>query len=125
MKKNKFIPLFLTLFFSLIFSSSNLQAEITTRKINENLILLKVNNLNSVLYSDDKLSILVNSEHTAIDEELINVIKDITGKPLDFIIYTHFHGDEQQDQIVFDNKPAIYVIHKNTLKRITKKNFIY
>ena len=68
-----------------------------------------------VLIGNDGV-ILVDDQFAPLSEKIKKSIAGISGKPIKFIVNTHFHGDHSDGNKVFGSEGSIIVAHENARK---------
>jgi glyoxylase-like metal-dependent hydrolase (beta-lactamase superfamily II) len=66
---------------------------------------------------------IIDDQFAPLSEKIIKAIGTVTGKPVQFVINTHFHGDHAGGNANFGEKGAIIVSHENARKRLEADSF--
>ncbi|NJO25244.1 MAG: MBL fold metallo-hydrolase [Bacteroidia bacterium] len=66
---------------------------------------------------------IIDDQFAPLSDKIITAIGTVTGKPVQFVINTHFHGDHAGGNTNFGNKGAIIVSHENARKRLEADSF--
>jgi len=71
----------------------------------------------TLLVGDDQV-VLIDDGVEPIAAALIDSVEEIAGRPVDFVINTHVHGDHVGSNAAYANAGAIVVAHDNIRKRL-------
>jgi glyoxylase-like metal-dependent hydrolase (beta-lactamase superfamily II) len=71
----------------------------------------------TLLVGDDQV-VLIDDGVEPIAAALIESVADVAGRPVDFVINTHVHGDHVGSNAAFANTGAVVVAHDNIRKRL-------
>lgn len=66
---------------------------------------------------------IIDDQYAPLSDKIIAAIGTVTGKPVQFVINTHFHGDHSGGNTNFGGKGAIMVSHENARKRLEADSF--
>jgi glyoxylase-like metal-dependent hydrolase (beta-lactamase superfamily II) len=137
MKSLKYFSLFTLLTLSLIFLPCPVQCqsgEFHIQKVTENLYMIgSTIGANVAFLITEEAVLCVDAKYFPYQgEQIIAKIRQVTDKPIKYLIYTHYHGDHTQGAQAFPSSTLI-IAHKNTLKnmeedglaRIEKDKTIY
>src|SRR5579864_3963328 len=76
---------------------------------------------NSVfLVTNDGVLVIDTRQHPRAGQELINEIRKVTGKPIRFVINSHFHGDHTFGNAAFQAAGAQFIAQQETPKILQK-----
>ncbi len=131
MKFTFFIP-FLFLFSSLISvaqtdgdknGTANTQpgTTISVQKITETIYMLKGKGGNIGLNIGNDGVLMIDSQFGDVTPEILNIVKDRTNKPIQFLVNTHHHGDHTGGNKNLINTGTLIYAHDNAYKNIFKK----
>ena len=75
------------------------------------------------------VSVMVGDEHVVLIDDamvptapaLISAVEEIAGRPIDFVINTHYHGDHTGGNAQLANDGTLVVAHDNLRKRLLEK----
>lgn len=113
MNRTGLILLILLVSFFIFFNSSDISAESKVSQISDHIYLLTTNQINSVLYADDEISVLITNEPTDITDNLLESARELAEKPLKFIISSHFHNNAD-NKLAFTDPGSIFILHENS-----------
>ena len=71
----------------------------------------------TLLVGDDQV-VLIDDGVEPIAPALIETVAEIAGRPVDFVINTHVHGDHVGSNAAYANAGAVVVAHDNIRKRL-------
>lgn len=71
----------------------------------------------TLLVGDDQV-VLIDDGVEPIGPALIETVAEIAGRPVDFVINTHVHGDHVGSNAAYANAGAVVVAHDNIRKRL-------
>jgi cyclase len=71
----------------------------------------------TLLVGDDQV-VLIDDGVEPIAPALIQTVAEIAGRPVDFVINTHVHGDHVGSNAAYANAGAVVVAHDNIRKRL-------
>ena len=71
----------------------------------------------TLLVGDDQV-VLIDDGVEPIAAALIESVADVAGRPVDFVINTHVHGDHVGSNAAYANSGAVVVAHDNIRKRL-------
>ncbi len=71
----------------------------------------------TLLVGDDQV-VLIDDGVEPIAAALIESVADIAGRPVDFVINTHVHGDHVGSNAAYANAGAVVIAHDNIRKRL-------
>jgi glyoxylase-like metal-dependent hydrolase (beta-lactamase superfamily II) len=78
----------------------------------------KMSGGNITLMVGDEYVVLIDDSFTPLGEALLGKIEELAGRPADFIINTHAHGDHTGSNQFLTENGAIIVAHDNLRKRM-------
>lgn len=73
---------------------------------------------NIALLAGDEHVLLVDNGMAPLADDLMATIEEIAGKPADFIVNTHYHGDHTGNNAAFADDGALVFAHENLRKRL-------
>ena len=115
------ILLTLSLFFvtNLIIEAQNKEVKITSQKITENIYMLQGQGGNIGLFVGDDGVFMIDDQFAPLSKKIINKIKEITDKPLSYLINTHWHGDHTGGNENMKKEGFLIISHENVRKRMS------
>ena len=97
--------------------------EIQPQKVAENLYMLKGAGGNIALFAGEDGAFMVDDQFAPLSEKILAAVKQITDKPLRFVINTHWHGDHTGGNENMGKAGALIVAHENVRKRMSSEQF--
>ena len=118
----KLIYVFLGLFsFNGIAQNDTDDVTITSEKLTDNIHVLYGRGGNIGLAIGDTYAYLIDDQFGALTEKILSKVKQITDKPVKFVLNTHWHGDHTGGNENLGNSGAIIIAHDNVRKRMSKR----
>ena len=116
----KFIQLF-TL--SILFSSSTLisqnsEVTINTTKLSDNVYMLVGSGGNIGISAGDDGVFIIDDQFARLTPKILEAIKAISDKPLQFLVNTHYHGDHTGGNENMTKQGVKIIAHENVRKRL-------
>lgn len=113
----------LTACFILTFSTTLAQrnfddVEIRTEKVADQIYVLFGAGGNIGLALGDDAAYLIDDQYAPLSEKILAAIREITDKPLKFLVNTHWHGDHTGGNENFGKMGAILIAHEAVRKRM-------
>ncbi len=115
------ILLTLSLFFvtNLIIEAQNKEVKITSQKVADNIYMLQGQGGNIGVFVGDDGVFMIDDQFAPLSKKIIDKIKEITDKPLSYLINTHWHGDHTGGNENMKKEGFLIVSHKNVRKRMS------
>ena len=114
----------LTLTASLSWAQRDFSAvEIQPEKVAQNLYMLKGAGGNIALFAGEDGAFMVDDQFAPLSEKILAAVKQITDKPLRFVVNTHWHGDHTGGNENMGKTGALIVAHENVRKRMSTEQF--
>lgn len=66
---------------------------------------------------------LVDDQYTQLSEKIIAAVRQLTDKPIRFVVNTHWHGDHTGGNENLANTGAVIVAHENVRVRMSSEQF--
>lgn len=66
---------------------------------------------------------LIDDKYTNLTDEMLNAIREISDKPIKFIINTHWHPDHVGGNVELGKTDSIVISHDNTRERLATEQF--
>jgi glyoxylase-like metal-dependent hydrolase (beta-lactamase superfamily II) len=110
-------------------SLSNLDAiyashlEINITKLTDNIYVIQGSTVNVIVSIGNDGVILVDDQYAPVTEKIKSVIANLTGKPIKFVINTHWHPDHTGGNENLGEAGAIIISHENVRKRLSSDQF--
>ena len=77
------------------------------------------------VFINDKEVILIDNSYEIIEDVLMASLREITDKPIKFIINTHFHHDHSDGNRAFGKQGIPIISHQNAKKRMMEDAELY
>jgi len=68
------------------------------------------------LVTDEGVLLIDTRTHPRHGKELLDRIRQVTNKPVKWVINSHFHGDHHMGNVVFKELGATFIAHKDTAR---------
>lgn len=112
-----------------LFASSLLNAQmnevvIKTEKITDNIYMLKGRGGNIAIYVGYEEVFMIDDQFAPLSSKIIKAIKNITSKPIKYLVNTHWHGDHTGGNLNMQKEGATIVSHTNVRKRMSEAKVI-
>lgn len=107
---------------------NNVKEEVTyfkIEKINAQFYMLVGGGGNVGVFINDKEVVLIDNTYEIIEDVLMASLREITDKPIKFIINTHFHHDHSDGNRAFGKQGIPIVSHQNAKKRMMEDAELY
>jgi len=113
--------IFLCLIFSVSLNAQGRfdQVEITTEKVSDNIYMLQGAGGNIAILTGDEATIMIDDQFAPLSEKITAAIKELTDRPVDYLINTHWHGDHTGGNENFANAGAMIIAHENVRKKMS------
>lgn len=111
------------LFTSIAFSQDKKEIKVTTNKVSDSIYMLVGQGGNIAVSIGDDGVFMVDDQFAHMTPKLLEAIKNITNKPIKFLLNTHWHGDHTGGNENMNNEGAIIVAHENVRKRMSVDQF--
>ncbi|MDF2738003.1 MAG: fold metallo-hydrolase, partial [Nitrososphaeraceae archaeon] len=98
--------------------------EIIINQINNGTYMLVGKGGNIGLSVGDDGVLLIDSQFEQLTDKILSSISKITGKPVRFVINTHWHQDHTGGNENLVNNGAIVVAHENVRERLSTEQFV-
>ena len=99
-------------------------AEVTTRKVNENLFLLYGLGGNIAVSTGNDGVLIVDSQIPIIFPKIIKAIKKLSDDKIIYTINTHWHWDHSDGNLVLDSDETKIISHSNARENMQKGGLI-
>ena len=98
--------------------------EIKPVKVTESIYMLRGAGGNIGLAVGNDGTFMIDDQYAPLTEKILAAIKDITDKPVEFLINTHWHGDHVGGNENINGEGAILVAHENVRVRMSTEQFM-
>ena len=137
--KNQIVSLLLAIVPFIAFSQKSdlSQYNNTIKKVKEEVTYFKIEKINAQFYMlvggggnvgvfiNDKEVVLIDNTYEIIEDVLMASLREITDKPIKFIINTHFHHDHSDGNRAFGKQGIPIISHQNAKKRMMEDAELY
>ena len=96
--------------------------EIKPHQISENIYMLEGSGGNIGLYIGKNEVLIIDSQFAPLSDKIKAAIKQISDKPIKWLINTHWHGDHTGGNANFSEDGVTIVGHQNVLYRLSHEN---
>ncbi|QTE23726.1 MBL fold metallo-hydrolase [Polaribacter cellanae] len=117
MKLSTLLVLLFTVTFSI--NSQNREVKIITEKLTDNIYMLKGQGGNIGLFVGEDAVFMIDDQFAPLTPKILNAIKEITAKPIKYLVNSHWHGDHTGGNENMQKEGAIIVAHDNVRKRMS------
>lgn len=94
-------------------------------KINDQFYMLIGGGGNVGIYISDENVVMVDNKYEIIEEVLMSSLREITAKPIKYIINTHYHHDHSDGNRSFGKMGIPIISHENAKIRMQKVTTLY
>ena len=94
-------------------------------KINDQFYMLIGGGGNVGIYISDEKVVMVDNKYEIIEEVLMSSLREITAKPIKYIINTHYHHDHSDGNRAFGKMGIPIISHENAKIRMQKVTTLY
>jgi len=94
-------------------------------KINDQFYMLIGGGGNVGIYISDENVVMVDNKYEIIEEVLMSSLREITAKPIKYIINTHYHHDHSDGNRAFGKMGIPIISHENAKIRMQKVTTLY
>ena len=94
-------------------------------KINDQFYMLIGGGGNVGIYISDENVVMVDNKFEIIEEVLMSSLREITAKPIKYIINTHYHHDHSDGNRAFGKMGIPIISHENAKIRMQKVTTLY
>lgn len=96
------------------------KVEITAEKINDHLYMLQGSGGNIVISMGEDGVLMIDDQFAPLSEKIMAKIKELSGREVDYLINTHWHGDHTGGNENFGKAGATIIAHHNVRKRMAR-----
>lgn len=116
----RIIQLSLLFFITLTVHSQKKEVKIITTKLSEQVYMLKGQGGNIGLFVGEDAVFMIDDQFAPLTPKILKAIKEITSKPVTYLLNTHWHGDHTGGNLNMEKEGALIFAHKNVRKRMSK-----
>lgn len=99
--------------------SQKKEVQIITTKISDQVFMLKGQGGNIGLFIGDDAVFMIDDQFAPLTPKILEAIKKITPKPVNYLMNTHWHGDHTGGNLNMQKEGALILAHKNVRKRMS------
>lgn len=92
--------------------------EIKTEKVTDNIYVLFGAGGNIGLAVGEDAAYLIDDQYAPLSEKIMAAVREVTNKPMKFLVNTHWHGDHTGGNANFSQAGTILVAHEAVRKRL-------
>ncbi|MDB0600105.1 MBL fold metallo-hydrolase [Tenacibaculum maritimum] len=100
------------------------EVTIETHKVTDKVYMLTGQGGNIGLHIGDEGVFMVDDQFAPLTPKILAAIKNITKKPVKYLVNTHWHGDHTGGNENMRKEGAVIVSHKNVRRRMSVKQFV-
>ncbi len=119
MKKLNILLSTLLLFAVATVYSQNREIKIVPTKLTDHVYMLKGSGGNIGIFIGDDGVFMIDDQFAPLTPKILAAIKEITDKPVRYLINTHWHGDHTGGNENMSKEGAVIVSHENVRKRMS------
>jgi len=95
------------------------QVQITSEKLANNVFVLFGAGGNMGLAIGDQYAYLIDDQFAALSDKILGAVRQITDKPVRYVVNTHWHGDHAGGNGNMAAQGAVLIAHDNVRKRMS------
>ncbi|MBL4604556.1 MAG: MBL fold metallo-hydrolase [Flavobacteriaceae bacterium] len=122
MNRLKLLVIITFISLSTAINAQNSEVKITSTKITDQIYMLKGQGGNIGLFIGDDAVYMIDDQFAPLTSKILEAIKKITPKKVDYLINTHWHGDHTGGNENMGNEGALIVAHDNVRKRMSTES---
>ena len=119
----KILILFIT-FITIKVNAQEGEVIISTEKLTDNIYVLKGRGGNIGVFVGENEVFMIDDQFAPLTQKILSAIKQITPKPVTYLVNTHWHGDHTGGNLNMQKEGATIISHKNVRKRMSTNQFI-
>ena len=124
MKTIKLLFTCFLLFLAFTITGQNRDIKIKTTKLTEQVYMLKGSGGNIGVFVGNDGVFMIDDQFAPLTPKILTAIKEITDKPIMYLINTHWHGDHTGGNQNIQKEGAVIVAHNNVRKRMSVDQII-
>ena len=101
-----------------VFSQKN-EINIESTKLSDQIYMLKGRGGNIGLFIGKDAVFMIDDQFAPLTPKILETIKNITTKPVSYLVNTHWHGDHTGGNENMQKEGALILAHKNVRKRMS------
>lgn len=105
-------------------NAQNNAIKIETHQLSEQIYMLTGQGGNIGLFIGDDGVFMIDDQYAPLTPKILAAIKNITSKPVSYLINTHWHGDHTGGNENMKKTGATIIAHENVRKRMKKENIL-
>ena len=109
----------ISIFITFSMQSQKKEVQIITTKVSEQVFMLKGQGGNIGLFIGDDAVFMIDDQFAPLTPKILEAIKKITPKPVNYLMNTHWHGDHTGGNLNLQKEGALILAHKNVRKRMS------
>ncbi|WP_298765408.1 MBL fold metallo-hydrolase [uncultured Polaribacter sp.] len=94
------------------------EVKITTEKLTDHIYVLKGQGGNIGLFVGEDAVFLIDDQFAPLTNKILKAIKQITQKPVSYLVNSHWHGDHTGGNLNMAKEGALILAHENVRKRM-------
>ncbi|MFK8058495.1 MAG: MBL fold metallo-hydrolase [Polaribacter sp.] len=99
--------------------SQKKEVKIKTTKLSEQVFMLEGRGGNIGLFIGKDAIFMIDDQFAPLTPKILAAIKEITPKPVNYLVNTHWHGDHTGGNANMQKEGALIVAHNNVRKRMS------
>ena len=121
---NRFQLFILLFFITLCIQSQKNDIKIKTTKLSDQVYMLKGSGGNIALFVGDDAIFMIDDQFAPLTPKILNAIKTITDKEVNYLLNTHWHGDHTGGNENMKKEGAVILAHENVRKRMSVNQIV-
>ncbi len=118
-----YLILFFSFFYSLTYSQRFDKVVIKSTHVHGSVYMLEGAGGNIGLAIGDSSVLMIDSQFGELSDRILNEIRTISDKPIQYLVNTHWHGDHTGGNENFNTHQTTIVAHENVRKRLSTDQF--
>lgn len=94
------------------------EVKITTEKLTDHIYVLKGQGGNIGLFVGEDAVFMIDDQFAPLTNKILKAIKQITQKPVSYLVNSHWHGDHTGGNLNMAKEGALILAHENVRKRM-------
>jgi glyoxylase-like metal-dependent hydrolase (beta-lactamase superfamily II) len=111
---------FLLPFSTIIYAQKQDEVTIKTHKLSDNVYMLVGQGGNIGISVGDEGVFVIDDQFAPLTPKILEAIKKISDKPINFLVNTHYHGDHTGGNVNMTKEGAKIIAHDNVRKRLVE-----
>ncbi|MCZ6726392.1 MAG: MBL fold metallo-hydrolase [Acidobacteria bacterium] len=105
-------------------SSAGQEVEITVEEVADGIYMLRGQGGNIGLVTGADATFMIDDQYAPLTEKITAAVAELTERPIDFVLNTHWHGDRTGGNENLGRAGAWIVAHENVRQRMSAEQFI-